>query len=83
MNTKKQHNDVNNTSEEVEKDRPTDKNNRQPHQINIPGFIDEEIGLGDVIKHVTSAMGIKPCSGCKRRAETLNRWLTFKPRRPK
>lgn len=49
------------------------------HRINMPGFIDEEIGLGDVIKRVTSAFGIKPCKGCERRAAALNRWLVFSP----
>ena len=50
------------------------------HRINMPGFIDEEIGLGEVIKRVTSAFGIKPCKGCERRAAALNRWLVFSPR---
>lgn len=52
-----------------------------PHRLNIPGFIREEIGLGDVLKRVTSAFGIKPCSGCQRRAQALNRWLVFAPGR--
>lgn len=51
------------------------------HQLNkvrLPGFIgDEEIGLGDVIKHTTSYFGIKPCGGCEQRAAVLNRWLIF------
>ncbi len=51
---------------------------RQPHRIRIPGFlIEEEIGLGDAIKRVTYAMGIKPCGGCERRAAALNRWMRF------
>lgn len=29
-------------------------------------------GLGDVVSSVTSAMGIRPCSGCQQRAEMLN-----------
>jgi hypothetical protein len=50
----------------------------QPHRIRLPGFIkDEEIGLGDVIKKVTYAMGIKPCAGCEKRAATLTRWMRF------
>ncbi|TVM00705.1 MAG: hypothetical protein CV087_13010 [Candidatus Brocadia sp. WS118] len=50
----------------------------QPYHVRLPGFInDEEIGLGDVIKRVTSAFGIKPCGGCERRAATLNRWIVF------
>lgn len=35
---------------------------REPHRARLPGFlIEEEIGLGDAIKRVTYAMGIKPC----------------------
>ena len=49
---------------------------RQPHRVRLPGFlIEEEIGLGDVIKRVTYVMGIKPCSGCEKRAAALNRWM--------
>ena len=52
----------------------------QPHRVRLPGFlIDEEIGLGDAIKRVTYAMGIKPCGGCEKRAAALNRWMHFSP----
>ena len=50
----------------------------QPYRMRLPGFlIEEEIGLGDAIKRVTYAMGIKPCSGCEKRAAALNRWIHF------
>jgi hypothetical protein len=50
----------------------------QPHRVRLPGFlIDDEIGLGDAIKRVTYAMGIKPCGGCEKRAAALNRWMHF------
>jgi peroxiredoxin len=50
----------------------------EPHRVNLPGFLVKyEIGLGDVIKRVTSAFGIKPCVGCERRAGILNRWMVF------
>jgi hypothetical protein len=50
----------------------------QPHRVRLPGFlIEEEIGLGDAIKRVTYAMGIKPCGGCNKRAVSLNRWMHF------
>lgn len=49
-----------------------------PHRVRLPGFVsDEEIGLGDVIKRVTSTFGVRPCGGCERRAAALNRWLVF------
>jgi peroxiredoxin len=46
------------------------------HRVRLPG-LRGELGLGDAIKSVTSAMGIKPCVGCERRAALLNRWLGF------
>ncbi|MHC4176271.1 MAG: hypothetical protein ACYSWU_02125 [Planctomycetota bacterium] len=55
-----------------------EKGRRQGHTIRLPGFIvQEEVGLGDVIKRITYAFGIKPCAGCEGRAAALNRWMTF------
>lgn len=53
---------------------------RFAHRISLPGFIKEEVGLGDVIKRATYAAGIRPCAGCRRRAAAFNRWLVFSPR---
>jgi hypothetical protein len=39
--------------------------------------MEREVGLGDAIKRVTSAMGIRPCGGCEKRAAAMNRWMTF------
>jgi hypothetical protein len=50
----------------------------QPRRVRLPGFVsDEEIGLGDAIKRVTSSMGFRPCGGCERRAAALNKWVVF------
>jgi hypothetical protein len=58
-------------------DHPADPR-RPTHRVRLPGFlIEEEIGLGDVIKRATYAMGIKPCKGCEKRAAGLNRWMIF------
>jgi hypothetical protein len=52
--------------------------NREPFRVRLPGFlVDKDVGLGDVIKRATSAYGIKPCGGCQRRAEALNRWFVI------
>ncbi|WP_147312295.1 hypothetical protein [Thermomonospora umbrina] len=52
-------------------------------RVRLPGFlVAEETGLGDVIKQATSSAGIKPCGGCGRRADALNRWVSVGPRRP-
>jgi hypothetical protein len=51
----------------------------QLHRVRLPGFlIEEEIGLGDAIKRVTYALGIRPCSGCEKRAAALNRFMSFR-----
>ena len=51
-----------------------------PHRVRLPGFlIENEVGLGDAVKRITYAVGIKPCGGCETRAEVLNRWITFTP----
>lgn len=56
--------------------------NPEPARVRLPGFInDADIGLGDVVKRVTHAAGVRPCSGCERRAAALNRWLVFSGRR--
>lgn len=36
-------------------------------------------GVGDVVKNVASAFGVKkPCGGCQKRREMLNKMLPFK-----
>ena len=62
---------------------PSDpKPERQPYHVRLPGFItDQDIGLGDAIKQVTSYVGIEPCGGCDQRAALLNRWMVFSGRR--
>lgn len=52
------------------------------YRVRLPGFIkgDEDIGLGEVIKRATSAVGIRPCGGCAERARRLNNWMTFSKR---
>jgi hypothetical protein len=51
---------------------------REPHRVRLPGFlIEDDVGLGDVIKRATYAIGIARCGGCEQRAQTLNRWVRF------
>jgi hypothetical protein len=58
------------------------KDEREPFRVRLPGFVrEEDIGLGDAIKQVSRAFGIRPCDGCDRRAATLNRWFAFNGRR--
>jgi hypothetical protein len=60
-------------------ERKEPKQSSEPaHRVRLPGFITEtEIGLGDAIKRATSAVGIRPCTGCERRAAALNRRIVF------
>lgn len=54
-----------------------EKSERPAHRVRLPGFlVEEEIGLGDVIKKTTYAMGIQPCSGCEKRAESSHRAIS-------
>jgi hypothetical protein len=60
------------------------KGEPQPLRVRLPGFVsDEDIGLGDAIKRVTHAFGIRPCGGCERRAAALNRRFVFTGKRVK
>lgn len=50
----------------------------RPYRVRLPGFAREkEIGLGDMVKRATSAVGVKPCGGCEQRAAVLNRWAVI------
>jgi hypothetical protein len=61
-----------------DKDNAQENAKAEPYRVRLPGFIsDEEIGLGQAIKRVTYAMGIRPCGGCEQRAAALNRWVVF------
>lgn len=50
---------------------------QRPLRVRLPGFIDEEIGLGDAVKRVTHLAIRRPCGGCEQRAAALNRWIVL------
>jgi hypothetical protein len=63
-------------------DRDQEAAHRAPRTVRLPGFVSEsQVGLGDAIKRATSAIGIKPCGGCNRRAEWLNARVSLTRRR--
>lgn len=67
--------------EQTTREVPDDRE-RMPYRVRLPGFIsEEEVGLGDVVKRATYALGIKPCGGCTKRAAALNRWMVFSGKR--
>jgi hypothetical protein len=45
----------------------------QPFRVRLPGFVTEEVGLGDLVTRMTYRLGVRPCGGCSHRADALNR----------
>lgn len=69
---------------EKAKDAEAERKEYMPHRVRMPGFIlDQDVGLGSIVKRVTSTFGIRPCGGCEQRAARLNRWLVFTDGHPK
>ncbi len=60
--------------------KQTKRPEAEPMRVRLPGFLDEEIGLGDALKQVTRTLGVKPCGACEKRAATLNRWVVLSGR---
>lgn len=52
----------------------------QPIRIPVP-MLRQPIGLGQTIQRLTSALGIRTCSGCQRRAQALDRRVVLTPHR--
>ena len=44
----------------------------EPHLITAKERMARRVGLGTAIKHVTTALGIKQCGGCKKRQVALD-----------
>lgn len=66
----------------TDQDNRDSNQQRDPKHIRLPGFIrDSDIGLGDVIKNVSGALGIRPCGGCERRRVALNKMAILSRRR--
>ena len=65
-----------------DKDDNSQEKERPAHRLRLPGVLaNEDVGLGDAVKRMTYAVGVRPCGGCEQRAATLNRWLAFSGRR--
>ncbi len=69
---------MNDLPREDDGDGVSPEEERARHRVRLPGFVSEDdVGLGDMVKRATTAIGIKPCRGCERRARALNRWMSF------
>ncbi len=70
---------MNSTPQESPKDTENSGETEQSLlRVRVPGFVrEDDVGLGDLIKSATAAIGIKPCGGCERRQRALNRWMSF------
>jgi hypothetical protein len=59
-----------------------DQATKSTYRLKLPQFIiQESVGLGEVIKRGTTALGIRSCQGCEQRAAQLDRRFRFEPRR--
>jgi hypothetical protein len=47
-------------------------------KISVP-MLEREIGAGDVVKRMTTRVGLRPCAPCENRAQRLNNYLVFRP----
>jgi hypothetical protein len=48
------------------------------HTVQLPRFLVEEpVGLGEVVKRITTSIGVQPCGSCGQRAKRLDQWLRF------
>lgn len=63
---------------EPESGDQADNGKHDAFRVRLPGFlVENETGLGDVIKRAISTIGIRPCNGCEHRAAALNRWVVL------
>jgi len=59
------------------------KQTRAAVKVGVPFRLEDDVGLGDAIKRVTTMAGIHPCAPCQARAEALNRRVVFTGRAPR
>jgi hypothetical protein len=53
---------------------------RTAYTIRVPTFVfGHEMGLGDILKRISTSLGVGPCARCDERAACLNSWLRFAP----
>lgn len=50
----------------------------RPMRLRLP-FLAEPVGAGTAIARLTEAVRVKPCGGCQKRKEALDRAVEFVP----
>ena len=53
----------------------------EPLRVELPFELKSNVGLGDAIKRLTTALGIRTCEPCERRAAFLNRQVVLTGRK--
>lgn len=54
-----------------------------PHGVTLETVDHSKMrGLGDLVAKATKAVGIKPCGGCRKRQEKLNKLVPFNKAKP-
>ncbi len=48
----------------------------RPIRVPLPG-LRGNVGLGQAVKRLTGALGIRPCSSCQQRARAMDRRVVF------
>lgn len=64
----------------MESEDVVSKKEQGPKKIQLPISMEEEVGLGDLVKRFTTFVGVKPCGGCQKRAQWLNQRAVFSGR---
>jgi len=58
-----------------------DEPEKAPPKVVVPFPLEGTVGAGDVVRRVTSALGVSTCSACEQRRRRMNRWVGFGRRR--
>jgi hypothetical protein len=58
------------------------KQARPAVRIGTPFRMEHDIGLGEVVKRITTKVGVAPCAPCQERAAAMNRHVVFTGRSP-
>jgi hypothetical protein len=52
-------------------------------RVRTPFRMEVDVGLGDVVKRITTMVDVTPCAPCQQRAAAMNRYVVFTGRPPR